>query len=36
MDGKKFLFLSRGQRWTISLGLGSLLAAACWGWCMPR
>lgn len=31
MDGKKFLFLSRGQRWTISLGLGSLLAAALLG-----
>ncbi|HEY1103918.1 MAG TPA: hypothetical protein VGE70_10915 [Burkholderiaceae bacterium] len=31
MDGKKFLFLSRRQRWTISLGLGSLLAAALLG-----
>lgn len=31
MDGKKFLFLSRAQRWTISLGLLLLMAAAMLG-----
>ncbi|PWB43132.1 MAG: hypothetical protein C3F19_03525 [Rhodocyclales bacterium] len=31
MDGKKFLFLSRAQRWTISLGLMLLMAVALLG-----